>query len=103
MEMENLTDKQLEDIVRKAENTHVSGSQFEKAQIELEIRRKRRLFEQQEKIFKTLQTRLDKIIQILTYINNKPFVAILSAGLGAIIVGVLINLASAYFQSLFGL
>lgn len=103
MEMENLTDKQIEDIVRKAENTHVSGSQFEKAQIELEIRRKRRLFEQQEKIFKTLQTRLDKIIQILTYINNKPFVVILLAGLGAIIVGVLINLVSAYFQSLFGL
>jgi len=101
--MKELSDKQLEDIIRKAENTHVSGSQFEKAQIELEIRRKRRLFEQQERVLNALQSRLDKIIRILSYINNKPLTAILLAGLGAITIGVLVNIISAYLQKILGL
>ncbi len=103
MEIKTASDKDLEDIVRKAENTHISGSQFEMAQIELEIRRRRRLFEQQEKIFDTLQSKLDKIIHILAYINKKPLVAILLAGLGAVIIGVLVNVTSAYLQRLLGL
>jgi enoyl-[acyl-carrier-protein] reductase (NADH) len=97
MDLKNATDEQLEEIVRKAENSHNSGSQFEMAQIELDIRRKRKLFELQEKIFNTLQSRLDMIIHILTYINKQPLVAVLLAGLWAIIIGILINVISACF------
>lgn len=102
MDIKNATDEELEEIVRRAENSHVSGSQFERAQIELDIRRKRRLFEQQEKIFTTVQSRLDRIIHILTYINKQPFVAVLLAGAGAILIGVLINVISAYLQKVLG-
>ncbi|OGH19830.1 MAG: hypothetical protein A3D74_00980 [Candidatus Levybacteria bacterium RIFCSPHIGHO2_02_FULL_37_13] len=103
MDIKNASDEELEEIVRRAENTHVSGSQFERAQIELDIRRKRKLFEQQEKIFTTVQSRLDKIIHILTYINKQPLVAVLLAGAGTVLIGVLISVISAYFQKLFGI
>lgn len=103
MDLENTTDEELEKIIRKAENQHVGGSQFNRAQLELEIRRKRRLFEQQEKILATLQSRLDKIIHILSYINKQPLISALIAGLGAIIIGVLINIISTYLQVKLGL
>jgi hypothetical protein len=103
MDIKNVSDSELEDIVRRAENSHVSGSQFEMAQIELDIRRKRRLFEQQEKIFDTLQSKLDKIIHILTYINKRPLVAVFLAGVGAIIIGVAINVLSVCLQNKLGL
>ena len=97
------TDEQLENIIRKAENTHVGGSQFERASIELDIRRKRRLFEQQEKIISTLQSKLDNIIHVLSLINKKPLLAVIIAGSGAISVGVLVNVFSELLLKLFRL
>lgn len=103
------TDEQLEEIMGRAENTHVSGSQFEKAKIELDIRRKRRLFEQQEKVFElqermltNIQSKLDGIIKAIQYISRKPIKALLIAGLGAILIGVTINLTSTLLTKIFG-
>jgi len=48
----NASDEALEAILRKAENTHSAGSQFEQAQIELDIRRKKRLFELQQELLR---------------------------------------------------
>lgn len=69
--MDNLshfTDEQLEKIISRAENTHIDGSQYLKAKNTLEVRRNKKLFEHQqkvldlqEKIYSTVQTRLDRI------------------------------------------
>lgn len=88
------SDEELEDIIRKAENTHSAGSQFQKANIELDIRRKRKLFELQEKMLRTLQMQLKRIVALLEYINKKPLKAALVAGTIAIIIGVLISFLS---------
>lgn len=50
LNIKTASDEKLEDIIRKAENTHVSGSSYERAKIELEIRRNKRLFESQDKL-----------------------------------------------------
>lgn len=97
--MENLilkdaSDEQLEAIIRKAENTHISGSQFERANIELEIRRKKELFDLQKNAITTIKTKLDGIINVLTKIIDKPLLAIAVAGAGAVLIGVLINIAT---------
>ncbi len=103
------SDEQLEEIMRKTENPHSAGSQFQKAEIELDIRRKTRLFEQQEKIFKlqetmlaTIQSKLDGIIKAIQYISRKPIKTLLIAGLGAILIGVAINFISIFLTKLFG-
>jgi hypothetical protein len=43
MDIEKATDLELEAIIRRAQNTDVPGSQFQRASLELEIRRKRQL------------------------------------------------------------
>ena len=100
--MRELSDEQLEDIVRRAENTHVSGSAFEKAKIELEIRRNRKIFELQDHLLTTLQEKLDKIASILRSIRKRPIKSVLLASIGAIIIGVAISLLSAYLQKTLG-
>jgi len=105
------SDDELEKIVRLAINTHVDGSQYQRAKNELEIRRNRKIYEQQsdaiklqertsehqqkvlelqEKIYNTAQTRLDKIIKIL----DKPWWAAFWAGAAAVIIGVSINIVT---------
>ncbi len=101
--MRDLSDEQLEDIVRRAENTHVSGSQFEKAKLELEIRRNRKIFELQNHLLTTLQEKLDKIASILRSIGRRPIKSVLLASIGAILIGVAISLFSAYLQNFFHL
>jgi len=92
--IKNASDADLEDVLRKAENTHISGSQFEKAKIELKIRRERELFELQKDILTSIQSRLDRIIRLLEFINNKPLWAILWASALAILIGVTVNVIS---------
>ncbi|MDP1760268.1 MAG: hypothetical protein Q8L01_02350 [Candidatus Woesebacteria bacterium] len=41
--MENLTDDELDTIQRKAENTHITGSRYQKAKIESEIRHRKKM------------------------------------------------------------
>jgi len=41
--MENLTDDEIDIILRKAENTHVPGSRYQKAKIESEIRHQKKM------------------------------------------------------------
>ena len=96
-------DEELEAILRKAENTHVSGSQYERAQIELELRRKRKLFEIQEQMLLTLKSKLDKIIYVISVINKRPLAIALLAGLGAILIGVIVNVVSSFITYKFGL
>ena len=99
--MENLTDRELEDIIRRAENIHRSGSRHEKAQIELDIRRKRKLYELQENIYSTIKSRLDRIIKLLEFISKKPLKSLLIAATIAIGIGVLINVISKALIALF--
>ncbi|HYT45845.1 MAG TPA: hypothetical protein VEP90_26195, partial [Methylomirabilota bacterium] len=69
----------------------------------LEVRRNKKLFEHQEKIlnlqekiYSTVQTRLDRIIKIL----DKPIWAIIWAGIGAVTIGVVINIITDLYQLL---
>jgi len=100
--MKNLSEEALEDILRKAENTHISGSTFQKAKIELEIRRNRKLFKSQDRLLTTLQEKLEKIASILRCIGERLIKSVLIAGFGAITIGVVVSLISSYFQNLFG-
>lgn len=100
--IQQATDEELEAILRRAENTHVSGSQYERAQIELEIRRKRKLFEIQEKMILTLQSKMDNIINVISYISKKPLIVVLLTSVGATIIGVFINVVSAFIINRFG-
>ncbi|HKX73149.1 MAG TPA: hypothetical protein VJM32_04015 [Candidatus Saccharimonadales bacterium] len=103
MDMQNATDQELEDVIRRVTNTHVDGSQFQRASLELDIRRKRRLFEQQEKLYDTVQTKADKIIHLLSHVTKKPITSALVAALVAIAIGVTVNITSAWLQKLLGL
>jgi hypothetical protein len=109
------SDKDLEEILRQSQNTHVAGSLFERAKIELDLRRERRLYELQKKtlehqnstlelqtetltlqknILETTRSRLDRIIRLLEYIGRKPKSAAVIAALIAVAAGILINVAS---------
>ena len=108
--LNNLTDERLEEIICRAENTHADGSQYLKAKNILEVRRNKKLFEHQnnviqlqakafqvqEEFFQTAKTKLDQIIKIL----DKPGWAIFYAGVGAVIIGVAINLISDFYHLL---
>jgi hypothetical protein len=89
MDISRKTDEELENIIRMCENTHSGSSDFNKAKQELEIRRNRKLFEIQQNIFIAIQS-----------ISQKPFRAIFWGGTGAIIIGVIINIISAYLQKI---
>lgn len=95
------SDEELEDVIRRVENTHVSGSLHERATIELDIRRKRKLYELQKNILTTFKTRLDRIIKLLEYIGKKPLRAVVIAALVAVGIGVLISLLSEILLTLF--
>ncbi len=107
-QLENLSDEELEKIICQAENTHIDGSMYLKAKNILEVRRNRKLFTLQvealrlqnranihrynaNKIFLSLlgtaQSGLDRIIKVL----DKPGLAIFLAGIGAVIIGIVIN------------
>lgn len=103
LDFKKASDEDLESIVRKAENSHISGSQFEKAKLELEIRRNRKIFEAQDHLLTTLQDRLDKIASTLRSIGQRPIKSALLASAGAIVIGVTISVLSAYLQKVFGL
>jgi hypothetical protein len=92
--IKNASDEELEEILRLALNTHVDGSEFQRAQIELDIRRKRKLYELQEKTYSAIKIKVDEIIRLLNQISKKPKTTLFLAASGAIAIGVLINLFS---------
>jgi len=49
MSVKDFTDEQIEDILRRAENSNTSGSQYQQAWNEWQIRSQKKLLEEQKK------------------------------------------------------
>ena len=115
-ELSDLTDEQLEKIICRAENTHSDGSQYLKAKNTLEVRRNRKLFTLQAEALKlqnqanihksnankiqlsmlrTTQSGLNRIIKLL----NKPVWVVLLASIWGLIIGITLNVITAYVCS----
>jgi ElaB/YqjD/DUF883 family membrane-anchored ribosome-binding protein len=102
-DLKSASDEELESIIRRATNTRVDGSQFQRASIELELRRNRRIFEQQERLYSTVQSKANRIIRLLNRIGRKPFYSAVIAAIVAIFIGVSVNLLSAWLEKVLGL
>lgn len=114
IDIKNAPDEKLEEILRMAINTHVDGSEFNRAKIELELRRSKKTFdhqqkvlEQQEKVSKiqeemliTLKTRLDNLTRLLALIASKPLKSVIIGGIGAVAIGVLIELIAKLLEKI---
>lgn len=96
MNTKDLSISELEDILRKAENTHVSGSEFEQANIELKLRRDREISDIQK-------AQLGTINRILALVGEKPKLVAAIAVTSTFIIGVLINLSSTFLVKLLGI
>ena len=102
-DVQQLSDEDLEDIQRLAKDADIPEKVTEQAEVELDLRRKRELFELQENFIKTLQQRLSKAFRILKYIDDKPTKSVIIAGIIAVLIGVTINVISEFLIVLFGL
>lgn len=100
MNIKKATDEELENIIRQ---DAVAKDILEDATIELELRRNRRLFEQQEQLFSSLQFGIDRLSKTVRYINKHPLLGLVFAGAGATVIGVAINVLSIYLEKILGL
>lgn len=99
--LKDFSDERLEDIIRdEYENT--AGSRAHGAQIELELRRKRRVYEHQQKIleiqgkiYSTAKKKLDHIIKLL----DKPKCVAFWISIWGLIIAVAINVFTAFVCS----
>ena len=103
MDIEKASDEELENIVRADADTKAEESRFHRAAIELDIRRAKKLFEQQEKLYSNIQAQLNKFTHIVRYVSNKPFRSILIAGLTAVLLGVIIEVIAVWVELKLGL
>ena len=103
-QFENTSDEELERILRQGEQAATSGyvRMYETAKAELEYRRNKQTFEHQkrvlnlqEKLYSTAQSRLDRIIKLL----DKPLWLAFFASVWGFIIGVAINVFTAFFCS----